>query len=189
MLNLEELGITKDDLVGRVVEKLCESLLREIGTDEDGDEVSRPSSFQRRVQELIKKRVDERITHIAETNILPNVSTLVENIVLQETNKWGEKTGKAMTFIEYMTQRADAYLREDVDYEGKDKASSGSYNWSKSQTRITHLVHRHLHHTIETAMKDAIKNVNSVIVAGIQETVKIKLEEVAKSLKLSVATK
>ena len=148
-----------------------------------------PSTFKRKLSDAVKQRVDAKINEIAEVHILPKVSELVENITIQETNKWGEKKGEPVSFIEYMTQRADAYLREDVDYEGKSKAESSSYSWSKSQTRITQLVHKHLHYTIEAAMKAAMQNANSAIVEGIQATVKIKLEELARSLKCTATVK
>jgi len=188
-LSIEELGITQEELISRVVDKICESTLTELGMDDYGDEASYPSAFKRRLADAVKKCVDTKINEIADAHILPKVSELVENITIQETNKWGEKKGEPVSFIEYMTQRADAYLREDVDYEGKSKAESSSYSWSKSQTRITQLVHKHLHYTIEAAMQAAMQNANSAIVEGIQETVKIKLEELARSLKCTATVK
>ena len=67
---------------------------------------------------------------------------------------------------------------------GESKSEAGGYSWSARQTRITHLVHEHLQHEISVAMKDAIKAANSKIAEGIQETVKIKLAEITKSLKV-----
>lgn len=188
-LSIEELGITQDELISRVVEKICDSTLTEFGTDEDGNETPYPSSFQKRLRDAIKTCIDTKIAAIAEKHILPKVSEMVETITIQETNKWGEKKGEPVSFIEYMTNRAEAYLREDVNYEGKAKAESNSYSWSKSQSRITHLVHKHLQYSIETAMQAAMQNANSAIADGIQQTVKIKLEEIAKSLKCTAAVK
>ena len=187
-LSIEELGITQEELIARVVDRLCETMLNEESYDEDGDHVSRPNSFREQIKALIKVRIDAKVNEIAEAHVLPKVSSLVENIVLQETTKWGEKVGEPVTFIQYLTKRAESYLQEYVDYQGKSKEEAG-YGWSKSHTRITHLVNAHLHYSIKTAMETALKTVNSAIVKGIEETVKIKLEEAQKALKISVALK
>ena len=187
-LSIEELGITKEELIEKVVEKISESTLSEISYDEDGNAETQVSRFHEGIKKLIKARIDTKINEIAEAHVLPKVSSLVENIVLQETTKWGEKVGEPVTFIQYLTKRAESYLQEYVDYQGKSKEEAG-YGWSKSHTRITHLVNAHLHYSIKTAMETALKNVNSAIVKGIEETVKIKLEEAQKALKISVALK
>ena len=185
-LSIEELGITQEELIARVVDRLCETMLNEKSYDEEGDQVSRPNSFHEQIKALIKVRIDAKVNEIAEAHVLPKVSSLVENIVLQETTKWGEKVGEPVTFIQYLTKRAEAYLHEHVDYQGKSKEEAGSYSWSKSQTRIAHIVNQHLHHSIKTAMEAAMKDANSIIIKGIEETAKIKLEEVSKALKISI---
>ena len=50
-----------------------------------------------------------------------HVTAYVESFCLTETNKWGKKTGKSMTFTEYLVQRAELYLTEKVDLRGKAK--------------------------------------------------------------------
>lgn len=189
-IDLSELGLTKEELQERVVNRIAELLLQEESLDEYGNPSIGSSSFGREIQKLVKDQLTASITALAEKHILPNVSQFVENLTLQETNKWGEKTGKSMTFVEYLTARAEAYLREEVNYEGKSKEEArDAYSWSKSQTRVAHLVNRHLHYTIEQAMKNAVKTANDVIAIGLEETVKIKLQEIAKSLKVSIASK
>src|SRR5690606_18153600 len=137
----------------------------------EGDyEFERESDFKRSLDSLVKERIDAKINELAERFILPDVATYIENLTLQETNKWGEKTGEPLTFIEYLTKRAEAYMQEQVNYEGKSKEEAGSYSWHGKQTRIAYLIHQHLHHSIERAMKDAMKIATSQIAQGIQET-------------------
>mgnify|MGYP001609874141 FL=1 len=80
--------------------------------------------------------------------------------------------------------RAEAYLKEELDHNGKTKAED--YNWKKSGTRIAYLVHEHLQYSIQTAMKEALTTANSAIVGGIEQAVKIKLAEVAASMKVEL---
>ena len=182
-LTLESLGLTREEISERVVEKIADQLLRASALDEDGEEGSAPSAFAKALQRKVTERVNAAVEEIAGRHVLPNVAAYVETLCLQETNKWGEKVGKPVTFTEYLVQRAEAYLREEVNYAGKTRGED-SYSWTKASTRVAHLVHEHLKYSIEAAMKEALKSANSKIVGGIEEAVKIKLAEVAASLKV-----
>jgi len=190
-LTLESLGITKDELANRAVEKAVESLLKSSGFDpEDGTEFPTESPFASQMHKAIREKINQAVVDIADRVVLPNVNKQIESVVLAETNSWGERTKSApLTFTEYLIERAEKYMTEKVDYEGKGKDESRGYSWSGTQTRVAHMVNQYLHYSIETAMKTALANANSAIVTGIEETVKMKLEEVAASLKVSVKTK
>lgn len=189
-LNLESLGFTKEELQERVIARICTQLLDGVGYDEDDNEFTTASQFHRQMRTSIKEKIETTINAIAEREVLPNVTSYIENLTLQETNRWGEKTGEKVTFIEYLTRKAEAYMQEKVNFDGKSKEENGNgYSWSGTQTRITHLVHQHLHYSIENAMKDAMKIANSAIATGIQETVKTKLAEISTTLKVGVTSK
>jgi len=190
--NLEAmLGFTKEELRDRVVDRLCAQLMESSACDEDGEPITRASTFAREIQTHVKKRVDASIAALAEAHVLPNVSQYVENLVLTETNGWGEKRGKSVTFIEYLVERAEHYLLEKVDSEGRneDERRRGGYSGRGEQTRITQLVDNHLRWSIKTAMEDALKIANGAIATGIAETVKLKLAEVVAGLQTTVAIK
>jgi len=185
-MNIKELGLTQEQLRELVVERLCDQFMR--GREDDEGNV-----YQSKLAEQIEKKVAERIVaeidKIAKKHVLPNVAKYIEALCLQETNKWGEAKKEKITFVEYLVKKAEEYLREEVNFEGKSKSQSDSYNWKSTQTRIAHLVHQHLQYNIENAMKEAVKNANAVIVGGLEETVKIKLAEIANQLKVEVKTK
>lgn len=172
---LETIGLTQEELAERVVDKISTDLL-----------YGHEGQIGMNLENAVRKAIDAKVEAIAAEHILPQVSEYVENLTLEETNTWGEKTGKSTTFIEYLVERANLYMREKVNFDGKDKAESRGYSWTGTQTRIAHMVHKHLHHSIETAMKDALKTANSQIVGGIEDAVKIKLAEVQKQLKVKV---
>jgi len=186
--SLEALGITADTLIDRIVDKCVEQLMTDVSFDEDGEEWRSRSRLAKQLDYRIKRQIDETVNALAERHILPNVAAYIENLTLQTTNQWGEKKGQKVTFIEYLTQRAEDYMQEKVNFEGKSKAEAGAYSWNPSQTRITHLVHQHLHYSIEAAMKDALKVATSSITSGLQETCKVKLAEIAQKLQVTVKT-
>ena len=189
MLTLAELGLTQEELRERVIDRMAEQLLGEKSFDEDGAETVSSSRLKQQLEKKIVSHVEATIAHLAEVHVLPSVSRYIEDLTLQETTKWGEKKGVVMTFREYMVQRAENYLREVVNYEGTTKADCGSYAFNGNQTRITYLVHKHLQYTIESAMKEAVNNVNRVMGEALAETCKIQLENIASSLKVNVVTK
>jgi hypothetical protein len=184
-LNLESLGFTKDELQDRVIDQICEQVMTGRITEEDGEPCP---LFRNELEKKIKENINERIDMIANKYVLPDVGKYIEGLCLQKTNEWGEKKGGEFTFTEYLIQKANDYLKEEVDYNGKSKKESGGYSWTGRQTRITHLVHNHMQYSIETAMKEAVKTANDSIANGIQEAVKIKLGEIVEKLKVNVNT-
>jgi hypothetical protein len=187
-LTLESLGFSKEDLQERVIDQICSQVLSGKTYDEDGNEEWSDSQFKRKLDERIKAQVEASISAMAAAHVLPNVGQYIENLMLQETNKWGEAKGTKVTFVEYLVQRAEAYIQEQVDYDGKSKSEKDSYNWSGRTTRIAYLVNAHLHYHIETAMKEALKNANSVIVGGIEAAAKAGLQQALAGLKVAVQT-
>lgn len=194
-LNLEALGITKEEVQNRVIDRLVEHALNDTYLDWDDEsgetENGRPSKFATKLRDEVQTRVDAAIAEIAEKHILPNAAQYIENVTFQPTNRWGERKAESMTFREYLAKRAENYLTEHVSYDGysEEECHSRGRSFNKSQTRIAHMVHEHLHFEIDRIMKAAVQTANSAIAQGIQETVKIKLEEITKGLKISVATK
>jgi hypothetical protein len=184
-MDLEALGFTREELQERVIAKVCDRLLETVGLDEDGDEYAKDSTFARQIETRLKKYVDEKVAALCDQHVLPFVSGKVDELVLQETNKWGEKVGREVPFIEYLVSRAEAYMTEPVDFDGKKPDGYGR----ATQTRITHMVHQHLHYEIATAMKKALETANGAIVGGINEAVRMKLAEFTTALKVTVETK
>lgn len=176
---LESLGISQEDVLERVSEKMTDRLMAEYG---DEGEIGR--LLEKRVIEKVNAAVEE----IAGRNVLPNVAQYVENLTLQQTNQWGERRGESLTFTEYLVQRVEHYMNEKVDRDGKSKRED-SFGWRPAQTRIAHLVHEHLHWSIETAMREALADANSKIVGGIEGAVKIALKELENKLKVNVKTR
>lgn len=184
-LTLESLGLSRDEIIERVVGRLAESLLETwVPGDEDDEGGTVQTQFAKMLERKVLERVNVAVEEIAGRHVLPHVADYVETLSLQETSKWGEKKGVPLTFVEYLVARAEAYLREEVNYDGKVKGQD-SYSWSKAGTRIAYMVNKHLQYSIQTAMETALKNANVAIVGGIEDAVKIKLDEVAASLKVT----
>jgi len=186
-INLEELGLTKDDLQDRLIDALCERMLQRHDIDDDGCLID-DSRLREELDKAIKARIDEGIQRLARIHLLPKVDDMVENIVIQKTNDWGEPKGEALTFIEYLIARAEAYMTEKVSRDGKSK-NEDSYNFRAHTTRITYLIDQHLHYSIQTAMKKAMNDANSAIADGLQGAVKLALKQATENLTVTAKIK
>lgn len=186
---LAQLGLSREELAERLVAKLADDLMQAEGYDDEGEPYSHRSQFAAGLQKAVHEVVDARVAAIAEEHVVPQVAELIANVVLQKTNQWGERIpdSPAMTFVEYIVSRADAYMAEQVDREGKPKPAD-AYNWKAEQTRACWLIDRHLSSAIATSMKAALVAADNAIAAGVADTVKAKLAEIATSLKVAVTS-
>lgn len=193
MINLASLGITEEALVEKIVNTTVERLLETVGYDVEGDAITEGTALTRRMDKavtdlngLVQKMLDAKVEELGNLHVKPLIESRLESLVLQRTNSWGEKVGKPVTFIEYLIQRADAYMTAEVDHNGKAQGEGDSYGWRKHSTRVAYLMDKHLQYAIERAMKDALANANSSITKGIADAVKIALAEVQAKLKVEV---
>lgn len=185
-MNLKELGFTKEELFNRVVDQCVHQLLSSESYDEDGTPHETHSRFQSTIQKLIKDRIDETVNAIAEKHVLPNVTKQIESVVMQETNRWGEATGKPLSFIEYISQRAEKWMTEPVNRDGKTKGEDGYSSFSPTGSRINYIVDAHLSSQIKTAIEAALKDSIGTVSRGIHEACRLAINQVATRLDVKV---
>jgi hypothetical protein len=184
MVDLSVLGITEEELQTRLVEKYVSDLRISHTTDEDGDEIETSSQFDRAVRKAITDAIDSEVHRIADAYVLPRVATMIESHVIQKTNSWGDKVGQPMTFTEYLVQRTEEYITEKVDYDGKSRSECQFSSWTPKQTRVAHMIDKHLHYSIDTAVKKALADLNSAVAKGLAATVQVKIEEALSKIKI-----
>lgn len=186
-LDLAELGISREDLLERVIDRIVDNVLV---TREDSNAVEEFSTdLYNGVMKELKARIDKAVVDLGDRLITPNVQAMIEATVLQETNQWGEKKGQRLTFTEYLVWRAKEYFNEKVDFHGKSKEETSYGSFQGCQTRMTAMIHGHLHFRVEEAMKEVLKDANKIIVGGIVEACKTQLKQISDSLKVNVETK
>ena len=188
-MELKDLGLTQEQVFEAVVNKISSDLLQKpiIQIDEDGGEYEdyESTSYCQELRKQIKEKIDSTIEAIIDKHILPNVEQYINKIVLTPSNCWGEAKEKSLTFVEYLTKRAEEFMLEKVNYEGKPKGRD-SFSWHPEGTRIAYMIDKYLYFHIENWAKDALKEANKILVDGLQETVEMKLKEVLSKLKIQV---
>lgn len=190
-ITLESLGLTKEEIQKRIVERICDGLMEDqLRYDGEGESESwRTTPFAKALDKRIKEHIDAKVSALFEAHVIGKVEAMVHGLTLQKTNDWGEPKAEPITFVQYLIQRAERYMTEQVDYEGRSKGKNHYGSWNAQGTRITHIVEKYLHFHIEQAMKTILEHGNATLVEGIEKTVSIKLAEISKKLKVEVKTR
>lgn len=179
---LTQIGITQAELQEKLIERLASEILSE--------DTKYASVFDSQIEARLKEYMDARISQAFEQHVRPMVNERIDNIVMGETNRWGEaiKAEKPLTFKEYFVKRIDAFITEQVDHSGQSKSQSNSYGWTARTTRISHMIDEYLKYHIEAAVKTALGEVNSSVRNGLEGAVKMALANVKVVVDTKVTT-
>lgn len=184
---LKALGVSPEELGDRIVDQAVEALLSSTGFNPDTEEETRyESRFKREVEARVQKAVDLKIAALAEVHVIPRVGEMIEAADMRQTSNYGEAKGPAMTFKEYIAYRAEEYMSENVDSQGKAKNEGDSYNWRSSGPRLTVLMRMYIRETMEAAAKAAVNDVNKVIAKNIEQAARDAIAATAAKLKVQV---
>lgn len=179
-INLAALGLSNEALAELIVDHAVNSVLH--GADDE--EIGESLRTQARIR--ITKEIERKVDALGNELIAPQVSALIDAWQLVQTNAWGEAKSEPVSFSEYLVRRAENYLREKVNYDGKTKEESGGYSWSPTQERLAYMIDKHLQYHIRQAMEKALATVTTSLGASIAETVRLQLAEATKKLSITV---
>lgn len=193
-LDLAALGISKEDLLDRVVERITESILDQYRTDEFGTRhYVGKSDFVKELDKKIQGVYDEQVNKILTADYAPIIEQKLSAHIFQMTNEYGEPKGTPMTVTEFFKTRIDKFLSEKVDEKGKSKEEyKDSYDRNSFRGTTPRLAY-HIDKTIASWMQQSIAEVvkaaHTNIAVAIQETVRQQLAVVASKFAIEVKTK
>ena len=186
---LEALGVSAECLSERIVDQAVQALLYSTGFNPDTEEeVTYQNKFKKAIEVKIQQTVDAKIASIADIHVIPRVGELIESANMVQTNKWGESKSPPMSFKEYIAHRADAYMCEEVDINGRSKGESDGYTWRSCGPRLSVLMRRYIKDSMEVAAKSAVNDINKVIANNIEKASKDAIAATVANLKVSIAT-
>ena len=190
---LEALGVSVEELGNRIVDQAVDRLLSSTGFNpETEEETHYESRFKREIEKRVQESVDKKIAALAEVHVLPRVGEMIEAADMRQTNQYGEAKSPPMTFKEYIANRAQVYMTENVDYHGNSKAdlaakNESDYNWRSRGPRLTVLMRNYIQDSLETQAKAAVNDVNKVIAANIAKAAQDAIAAASANLKVTVA--
>jgi len=188
-ITLCDLGFTKEELEEKLLARLVREVLTGISYDDEDGEYEVDSTFAKKVNALVKTEVDSGIERMAQKHLYPRINEQINTIVLAETNRWGERTKREeVTFAEYITNKADAWLIEPIDSSGKTQAEAGSY-FRAETTRLAKLVEASIDSTVRKECAALAAQFKDSFETSIADAVKIKLRELQGGMTLTLGKK
>jgi len=186
-----QLGMTPEEIANRIINQVVDDLLRRKSEDDEGGyRYDASSDFANMLREQIEKTIREKIDLIATEHMGPQVEGFLRTLVFKPTNRYGDRTGADMTITEHIAAECERWIAEPVNFQGQSKAESqDGYSFKGETTRLGHLIHKHIHYSIEQVMRDAIQRANVTLVKSLEETAKIQLAKIAETLSVSVKVK
>lgn len=143
MIDLETLGISKDDILDRAAEKLA----AEVG---DYEEVHNRLNdmLERRVQKAAGDNLDAVVT-----DIITKATEKMLDETVQPRNIWGERDGEPTTIRTALSEKARDFWMEKIDKDGKRTNGYGG------KPRFEYLVQQYIKDEFEAAMKENIASI------------------------------
>ena len=176
LATLESLGITREEVLKRVVNQILSQEFKE----EDSDEFS--MRVTRLVAKMVEKKFSEQTTAVLDKFMGEDLMKGLETYIIQKTNSWGERVGDPQTFRQYITSRAEAYLLEKVDRDGRTNDAYGD----KNQTRGAWIISNAIGDNLRKILSEAMMNAQTVLAKSVTETVKLQMEEIVKKFNLNI---
>ena len=187
-ISLESLGLTTEQMQDRLIEAMIDRFLTSRVSDEDGEPVVVASRFKDAVQKAIAERVDASVERLIAPALEGGVGSYLSTFRIQHTSIYGEPKREPETITEYIVRRANEYLTEGVDWQGRTKEdvrkSGSSYGSHRSETtRVAFLIDKRLNEEIAQAMKQALASANDAITNGLKSAVAFELNKLNAKLK------
>ena len=180
---LEALGISKADLLEKVVDKVAADILLDSYVDDGGDYGNRDTTFAKAMKRMVVERIKALVAKEAEERVLPSVVALVEQAVMVKTNRYGDKVAEPRTFREYIAEQVVEWMGEKVDPQGKVQADYHYGDQFKSAgTRVQQLVRAEVGKSLDPIIKEQTELIHKQIQDAILMTVGDKLRAVVAAL-------
>ena len=184
-IDLESLGMTTECLANRVIDRIVDRIF-EGTTDEFYSD-----KIEAGLTKLVASRLNDKINAIAEASLYPIIDAKIDGFILQETNAYGEAKGGPKSFTEYLCGKAEEYLMEPIDGNGRTEAECKAKNLSwysrdVHTTRIENHISRYLKSRVEDAMKTATAAIGTVIQKSLEKTVTDVLKDMSEKIHVTL---
>jgi len=161
-IDLESLGITKEELASRVVEGCVRDILESVHSDENGRESRLQSHFEKEVKKAVMDSAAKAVDAMCEKVLTAGIGQLIAEFAITPTNTYGEKKGEPITFAEFILKRAGDYLQHKVDPR-TGATYTDSYSRDSYPTRASWLINSALHEHLKATAQNAIAGTNKTI--------------------------
>ena len=171
--NCEMLGISQEEMQNRVVNAIAEKLMsKTIMTQWDENEDQEKivnTKFAKAVIDKINEHFKNKVDELFNEQIAGKIDNLLTNYIIKETNQLGESLGKERTVTEFIIERFNVFIKEQVDSKGNPKRKNDCY-FKPQGTRLTVAVDTYFKDHLEKAMKTILKNTDKTLIEEVTES-------------------
>lgn len=176
---LEQVGITKDELIDRIVEKA-------LGITADYKQTGEESWEDIPLSSVVDRKITEAIGNLVDT-MKKTIQTRIDEIMTREVEKvftlpfqpvtrWGEKNGEETTIRDLIAKEADEYWKKVVNKNGEPitgySLDSGSIRAEHYARKVmTEYYNKELVETVKTMADELKKRIPATIGEEITKTV------------------
>jgi hypothetical protein len=196
---LEKIGISRDEIVQRIIDTAANALLGHGTGDEEYDEDEETvkshylKQIRQRLQDSIRVRIDRNVQRIADEQFMPILLERINTLALQRTSTWGEKQGAPQSFIEYLIACAEGYMLEPVDYRGvsQREAQLSRSSWEggrDSSPRIQYAMDKYFKSYMAEAMKQTLASSTTTTAKAITDAVLSASKDALAKIRVEVKT-
>lgn len=147
---LKELGISKEDVLKKVGDKLSED--------------AKGWLIESEISAAIHKAYKEKLDEVTE-KLLPTIEKIIINLEFDDTSIFGELKGPSKTFLEFISSKVDEILNEKVTVNNAGQEDRHGYNSIK---RIDFLFKKQMQEQIQLDAKlnmEEIANIKLPVIA------------------------
>lgn len=149
MIPFEALGISRDELINKIVDAAVEDLLSSVSTDDEGNSYKMSSRLREDFNTELTKRISSTVSGLVDSLVTPEY---IRTTTFPRYSKYGEKKGDPLTFKEFVEQCVNKILDSRIDDSGKI-LEPGSYGYDRGKHFMSGLVEK----TIERELREAIQ--------------------------------
>jgi autotransporter translocation and assembly factor TamB len=177
---LAHLGITKEELLDRVAKQVARDLLHGASVDDEGQAWPIDTKFHKEMQELIETELKSQIATHFQRDVVPKLTEITAKMILNRTNRYGERKAKPQTLKEFMVQQTKNFLREVVDSRGQLTTRGNG------KTRLETMLSDNMQQVLKMELEDTVSAANEMLAGELQEAVRTRLTALAEKFKIVV---
>jgi uncharacterized protein YajQ (UPF0234 family) len=171
---LEQIGITKDELINRIVDKA-------LGITADYKQTGQESWSDIPLSDVVDRKIGEAIGNLVE-QLKPMIKTRIDEIMQKEVEKvftmpfqrltrWGDKQGELTTIRDMIADTDKDYWSKKVNSRGEDDYSGTERAVFFANRVMTEVYNTELTNTVKQMAKEMKEKIPQTIAAEITKTV------------------
>ena len=178
------LGISQEEMIEKVVDAMSDKILA--APDDDMDNTHYRNTIIEKLDMVIAERIESEVRKNFDRHVTPRIEEMIADMTFTKTNNWGERAGKTLTLREFLIEKAEAYMGEDVNAQGHSKSQCRGHSFYGAGNRLSVMIDNHLEAEFKRVVDDIYQIANKGFEDGIKAEMTRAIEDVSKRMQVSI---